>query len=790
MPTVTERIEQIVMRRSHHLPKIQAKVNHLYLVERQLDALNSLSSLIKKELQDEEGEYYALLANDLEARRALSSISLEKLTRLIGEQKSKLGILQKRFERKTIRIAMIGFERQGKSTFLKTISGLKSDKVIPAYSGDSCTGAVSVIHNVDEEFRVEIAPFTIDEFLAIAKEKLKKFFPNRVININSPVDLQTFDLSGFSSSDPILNAEFKKFKKAYCEHSQEYISLLGQGLIILTDENEVVKHVAQYERFDTPPEDGYDEVKESEKPGEPIKYQKNYYKYVAVKHVDIYKRFESIDSRQIELVDTVGLGDASNADLIEKEMFRVLREDCDAAIDVMKPDPNNPGINQVQLDILQKIRNELEGRHPYLWIVYVINKDISAVGFNVPRCTEALQKFGDATDDIPEKDRPVAWAKIINGIDDDDVRGNLVSPLLDLITHNLDVLDDNLMNDCKEKGDEIFAELCRLYDCMRGVIANAMVKALDEGEVFDKRMTELINTLNEQLLLMVNEEYKPKRNLPQEEIEDALNDVIRGLDKAIPALSDVKKKVAITPENSSDIYDFFCDVFINNIVKSFELVDQDIIETERDKVRDQMIRYIYEYAQLKKIVLTKCKGDKIQKGDKIHYVNWLSCLMEEKLQKESYPHLYEALSYALTYDFDLGYSIEYDVSECLNIIDRLDEENFIRFNGKFSGSTEQKAGAIVLQMYNRLPELKNRLRKIADKYSRIPSYSFYTRVHNFVMKICRDEQVGAELKKFCRKNAVDLMGDELSKVQAQDKKLKDWNQMCVSIWELCNRESF
>ena len=159
MSTVTERIEQIVMRRSQYLPKIQAKVNHLHLVERQLNALNSLSSLIKKELQDEEGEYYALLANDLEARRALSSISLEKLTLLIGEQKSKLDILQKRFERKTIRIAMIGFERQGKSTFLKTISGLKSDKVIPAYSGDSCTGAVSVIHNVDEDFRVDITPY-------------------------------------------------------------------------------------------------------------------------------------------------------------------------------------------------------------------------------------------------------------------------------------------------------------------------------------------------------------------------------------------------------------------------------------------------------------------------------------------------------------------------------------------------------------------------------------------------------------------------------------------------------
>ena len=51
--------------------------------------------------------------------------------------------------------AFICFEHRGKICFLQSISGL-SNKVIPAYCGTSCTGAVSVIHNVDKDHEVHI----------------------------------------------------------------------------------------------------------------------------------------------------------------------------------------------------------------------------------------------------------------------------------------------------------------------------------------------------------------------------------------------------------------------------------------------------------------------------------------------------------------------------------------------------------------------------------------------------------------------------------------------------------
>ena len=149
-------ISDIVRRREQRLPHIIEQQNHLSKVLKQLDELDGLLGVIRLEEQKQQGDYFYILQENPKMRQSLATISTTQVRNRIKEQLTKLDILAKRFSRKTVRIAMIGRERQGKSTFLKTISGLHSDKVIPAYDGTSCTGAVSVIHNVDGPFKVNI----------------------------------------------------------------------------------------------------------------------------------------------------------------------------------------------------------------------------------------------------------------------------------------------------------------------------------------------------------------------------------------------------------------------------------------------------------------------------------------------------------------------------------------------------------------------------------------------------------------------------------------------------------
>ena len=374
--SINQKIQTIVELRAKHLPKIEEELGNLDKMEKALDDLDTLRTEVKTELDNGQGVYFSMLTENPKMHQAYNKVDTGKVREIMASQRSKLENLKKRFSRKTVCIAMIGYERQGKSTFLQAISGL-NNKVIPAYSGTSCTGAVSVIHNIEGPFHVDVTYYTVREFLEIIKQKLNKFFPNKNFSINTPQDLLNVDLSGFSTADNDLNGEFVKFQEAYKGHVEDYWDLLGQGTVSYTDENDVIQHVAQYEEFESQVDGG---VRKVDNDGNVV-YVKNYYKYLAVKNVHIYKTFEMIDSKLIELVDTIGMGTFSENEKIKEEMFRVLREDCDAAVDIFKPGYAG-GFSNEQSSILQQIANRLEDRDPSKWIVYVLNTVKSGSGRN------------------------------------------------------------------------------------------------------------------------------------------------------------------------------------------------------------------------------------------------------------------------------------------------------------------------------------------------------------------------------------------------------------------------
>lgn len=71
------------------------------------------------------------------------------------------------------------------------------------------------------------------------------------------------------------------------------------------------------------------------------------------------------------MVDTIGMGDASNAERIEDEMFRVLREDCDAAVDVFKPQANGDSFNKQQVEVLKRLDADFQtANHSVGYIMY------------------------------------------------------------------------------------------------------------------------------------------------------------------------------------------------------------------------------------------------------------------------------------------------------------------------------------------------------------------------------------------------------------------------------------
>lgn len=781
MPSINDKIEKIISVRAKHLPKITAQREQLFKVLTVLDKLDGLIGIINSEFAQQQGIYYSMIVEDPKMEKAFRSVNTSNVRRLIKEQLSKLDILEKRFGRNTICIAMIGYEGQGKSTFLQAISGLENN-VIPAYSGASCTGAVSVIHNTDGAFRAEIEMYSLDEFLKIINEKLAKFFPNRTFHINSIDDLKTIDLDGFvptGSRTVQLTAEFEKFKDAYYSHVDEYKDLLGRGKLIVNEESQVIKHVAQYEEFDTPPTGEY--YTERKNNGRVV-YKKNYYNYIAVKKVDIYKKFNLIDCRKVQLVDTIGMGDTSNAELIEREMFRVLREDCDAAVDLFKPDPLGRGFNQQQSDILDKISNQLSGREPSKWIVYVINKVSGDIGANAANIPSILNVVNKTLDSMPN--RPIAWVKAIEGVNTEDVRENLVIPLLDLISGNLEDLDKNLMLEANTTGANLYSAFFKLTTTVESVLSSSVKNSVNEGRTFDDSQKKQLDDFFTALRKLDENVYGAKRSTPCPEISDCLEDTINDLYDIIPDTEFIEHEISVGAKNMASIFSECCDMLSNDIFETFENVSDDVIVPLREDVKLALAKCIFTDGGFGKVPL---KGYSIKDGGSIE---WLQCLLDERVSKDTYPHLYEALNYVLSYHFNIEDSIEYDVAQSIGLIDCMNNQEFMPLTDIYGNTVEERADCIWQELCNRISPMQQKLRLCRDKFALIPSHSFATRVQKFRTKIVRDEDVKSDLKEFYRDNCYVIWKDAFNNAADAAQAFGQWNSVSDELNNLCDKSIF
>lgn len=792
MPTITQQIDDILDKRlgrglyngRGRLQIIEARIANLTNVRKRIEELDALVSTIKYQIEAKCGEYYNMLVVDQDALSLFEDVSCDNAKEKVSTLIEALELLKKRFEREAIRIAFIGRERQGKSTFIKTITGL-NDKVIPAYSGNSCTGAVSVIHNAsnvkddcgnDVNVKVVVEYYDTPTFLEMVNEKLSRFIPDGSVKVGRLEQIEKLHLpetlSGNQSTKII--AEYLKFKTSVVENYQAYSHLIGVGTRNYYNEDEIAQHVAQYEEFnyDIP---GSRPVKKDDGS---IVYQLDYYKYVAVKNVNIYTTFEIETTKKLELVDTIGIGSSADSAAIEAGMYKVLREDCDAAIDMYRPDvtPNYP---QEQADLLDNLIENLSNREPAKWIVYVLNK-INNGFYKNAASAEAVLKTAENI--INGKNpKPVAWTKAIDGTIFEDVRDELVSPLLDLIANNLDELDQALINQTDNLCKEAYNECLKLVKVATAVISAGSGLNSNALALFDEKLyPDLQKSFGYAMNQIDQKGYASRRENECYQLEKAYADVIDNIDIYIPNESDILERFETGASVTQDhLFEEYIEQMRNDVFTAFENINTSVLHPLQEKVKTDLIEILYNQGLLKHLPVEQTAAS----------IEWLEDILANYVDENQYPHLYKALRFILDYQINIEGLVEYNVTRSLYILDRTHQE-FIRYNGDFTEDFEEKASSVWQEICNRLPLIQNRLREWISSFTLIPSHSLYSRVHKFHVKVMTDSDGIKDFRRFYRNNMGLIWANEINVAGKAEKAFGDWTERVKNLQDVVTSDKF
>lgn len=297
-------IANIIAKRRPLAERITSVESNLQALVSALSALEKYSDRILDQVDDQE------------AVRKLREVDLGKIQSKITEELKKLSVLRLRFSRQTLNIGVVGLMGQGKSTLLKSLSGL-TDSEIPALEGSACTAVRSTIVNHSGETAAEVILHSEDSFL---EEVIYPYY-DKLGFLNKPSSLNNFASSPFPQIKMVGASDEQMYNhlyKDYYANLSQYRDLLkpGNPKNISINRDEIPEYVMQSR-------DSQGNLKT--------------FKHLAVREVKVFCKFQNPDVGEIALVDIPGLGDSKLGD--EDLMLNTLGKEVDIVLFIRRPDP-------------------------------------------------------------------------------------------------------------------------------------------------------------------------------------------------------------------------------------------------------------------------------------------------------------------------------------------------------------------------------------------------------------------------------------------------------------------
>lgn len=647
---------------------------------------------------------------------------------------------------------MVGKARIGKSQFLKAISNL-DDKVIPAFAETDCTGAVSVIENrpgvgLEAHFTFK----TEDQIITEVQTYLDKIVPAE----KGRIILRTMSQIGDKALVDQVEAKLipgreenglREYLYKYVEHYDQWAPLVRRGTLVISDADEIQTYVAQ--------NDGCKDER----------LRKHFHKYLAVDTCRIHCTFDYQEAGKITLIDTVGLGDNSLG--IEENLLEVVNDKSDAVVFVHLP--YSPAGGYVDKEVSKAyglIESKCRGRDLNKWLFWLINE---APGH--PKTPNDRSRCEAAVKKLESKGWHGAMIRIVDIIDQDQVRDEFLIPMLNLLMQNLDDIDATYTSDMIRALDAVRKEYNSFCASAKKVMDSQINNAANLQPQIYKNVSKMQERLTASLRMLAKAE-KEKRNIPcpilQDRIKDILEDMRDG--EIVPGRDQLFRELSY--QMPPVLYTKYCNRIRNEVAQRFANVDGSLNQPVTE-VKNSVARILYaeDGCRLEKVLA-------LPTGEE-PYV-WMREFEQTVLNEKDYPILSAAFRNVYNFTFSVNGFLTYEVRACLDLIDP-DLTNTPMLLGKTDMHT---ADNINFWLQKNLLDVVDELEENLHDLFRNPHRAFFAIIKEFSDLVIYAEDVEYEWNRLFADNYSIIWADEYKSMAVAAAAFGEWADMLGHLLDL------
>ncbi len=715
-----ERIAAIIDQRKPLATRIQSAIAHLETLR---EALGRIEAKRRELLQK---------VNEDEIQGKLNELDFRTPHDAITEQVAVLEKLQKRFERPTLNIGVVGQVGQGKSTFLQSITGL-GNEIIPARGGaDACTAVMSVVHH--RPGQATEAKITFHSPSSLFEEVILPYYQKLELR-PVPRDWNDFIYGSFEypePSDAVNVALLKNLKKYYAQSG--YRSLLGAEPKIVPA-SEIKGYVTHFNAETNP----------------------NNHQNLAVKGVEIYCEFINAEVGKIALVDIPGLGDHVLGD--EKLMLNALGQEVDAVLFIRFPNPIGGSILGIEdTKLYDKASTALQDLSARAFMVF--NK--------IEDNQESLNICQEFQSQLSELGIKVVESFISDCRNSDEVNSQVLDKVLNYLSTKIKDLDIKKAQFCQEKVLDIQNDVKTGLQ-KAGNILSQDKESDDDNDLFDEKCDEFLQDIGNTL---INLREELAQNQSQEDIylKNQFEQIFKNLrnqkNTILPTVEQIKARSnTVGNYGLASTYESYLNEVRTLLSGYFLDLDEgliDSVENLKEQVADLLIRKtILKNLFESEDFVKNTKGSKLLKH------------IKEKQIPERLEELKKA--FGIIADFRLSYRgmIQHRIRPKMNLLDPKKTTPLMKQEPSDADVFEH-----LEELYREtLFECEGVLQNLLIE----PSQAAFAILEEFVDRGINAKNIKKDWRKFIRQRRADLWPEDFQILAENTRIHNEWNFLLESV---------